>query len=35
MEEAVWNDPNDNDKEVIVEPVPWGEYGNFCPVTFV
>ena len=28
-------DPNNEDKELDIEPVPWGEYGHFCPVTFV
>ena len=28
-------DPIHDDKEIDIEPIPWGEYGHFCPVTFV
>ncbi len=31
----IWNDPEDNEKEVVIEPVPWGEFGPYCPVTFI
>ena len=28
-------DPVNEEKELDLEPIPWGEFGHFCPVTFV
>jgi hypothetical protein len=28
-------DPNNDDGELDIEPVQWGEFGHYCPVTFI
>ena len=28
-------DPDHEDKELEIEPIQWGEFGHFCPVTFI